>query len=139
MSFLDFAPDPKQIRVLKFFLIATLVVGALAGAVARPLPVAIPSWTIAPLWTLSYGLMAVAGWLAWKRAGLKSPAFVFYVTQLVLNLAWRAWPMPLAGAALDVAMLVTLILFARRNWLAALTFLPCIAWILFISVPTNGL
>jgi len=60
MNFLDSPPDPKQIRALKFFLIATLAVGALASLVARPLPIQMAPWAIAPLWTLSYSLMAVA-------------------------------------------------------------------------------
>ena len=134
MSFLDPAPDPQKIRALKYFLIATLAVGALAAAMARPLPVAIAPWLITPLWTLTYGLMAVAGWLAWKRAGLRSPALAGFAVQLAFNLVWRAWPVPLLGAAMDLAMLATLILFAWRNWLAALTFLPCLAWSLFVSL-----
>jgi tryptophan-rich sensory protein len=138
MSLLDFAPDPKRIRALKFFLIATLVAGALGSAIARPLPVPIPFWAIAPLWTFFYGLMAVAGWLAWKRTGLKSPTLALYAAQLALGLVWRALPLQLPGVAMDMAVLATLILFARGNWLAALTFLPCAAWILFISVPTVG-
>jgi hypothetical protein len=48
MSFLDFAPDPKGTRALKFFLIATLAVGAVASFAAGPLPVAVPPWLIAP-------------------------------------------------------------------------------------------
>ena len=134
MSFLDSAPDPQRIRALKYFLIATLAVGALAAAMARPLPVAIAPWLITPLWTLTYGLMAVAGWLAWKRAGLRSPALAGFAVQLFFNLVWRAWPVPLLGAAMDLAMLATLILFAWRNWLAALTFLPCLAWSVFVSL-----
>ena len=134
MSFLDPAPDPQKIRALKYFLIATLAVGALAAVMARPLPVAIAPWLITPLWTLTYGLMAVAGWLAWKRAGLRSPAMTGFAVQLAFNLVWRAWPVPLLGAAMDLAMLATLILFAWRNWLAALTFLPCLAWSLFVSL-----
>lgn len=138
MTFPDFTPDPKRIRVLKIFLIATLVAGVLAGGIAKPLSIPIPYWAIAPAWTLSYILMAVAAWLAWTRpaAGL---AMALYTTQLALNLGWRFWPTPLLGMAMDLAMLATLILFARRNLVAALTFLPCMAWSLFVSVPISGL
>jgi benzodiazapine receptor len=139
MSFLDSAPDPGQIRALKFFLIGTLAVAAVASAVARPLPVLVAPWAIAPLWVLSYGLMAVAAWLAWKTAGLRSATLAAFAIQLALNLVWRAWPVLPLGAAMDLAMLATLILFARRNLLAALTFLPCMAWSLFVSVPMRGL
>lgn len=46
MSFLDAAPDPKT-RMLKFFLIAVLVVGALAGALgaSQALPSSRPGWS----------------------------------------------------------------------------------------------
>ena len=55
MSFLYSSPDPKEVRALKLFLIATLAVGALASLVAKPVPVAVAPWAIAPFWTLSYG------------------------------------------------------------------------------------
>jgi benzodiazapine receptor len=135
MSFLDFAPDPKGTRALKFFLIATLAVGALAGLAARPLPIAVAPWLIAPAWTLSYGLMAVAAWLAWKHAGLKSAAMALYAAQLTLNLFWRLSPIPALGVAMDLAILATLIMFAWHNRVAALTLLPCLAWSLFVSLP----
>ena len=139
MSFVDLPPDPKQVRALKLFLIATLAVGALARALAKPLPIPIASWAVAPLWILSYGVMAVAAWLAWKKAGLKSLTIALYAVQLALNLVWRALPLPILGVAMDLAMLATLILFGWRNWLAALAFLPCMAWSLFVSVPIAGL
>ena len=139
MSFLDSAPDPRQIRALKFFLIGTLAVGAVASAVARPLPVPVATWAIAPAWVFFYGLMAVAAWLAWKKAGLRSVTLAAFAIQLALNLVWRAWPVLPLGAVMDLASFATLILFARRNLLAALTFLPCMAWGLFVSVPVSGL
>ena len=135
----DFDPDPKQIRALKLFLIATLAVGALASLVAKPLPVAVPSWAVAPIWTLWYGLMALAGWLAWKRAGLKSLALAFFAAQLVLNLVWRLAPLPALGMAMDLCVLAALILFARSSVVAALTLLPCVIWSLFVGLPGIGL
>jgi tryptophan-rich sensory protein len=138
MSLLNSAPDPKEIRALKLFLIATLAVGAVAGLVAKPAPVPVAPWAVAPLWTLSYGLMAVAGWLAWKRVGLKSFALAFFAAQLALNLIWRMAPLPVLGAAMNLCAFATLILFARRNLVAAVTFLPCVFWCLFVSLPMNG-
>jgi tryptophan-rich sensory protein len=138
MSFLYSAPDPKEVRALKLFLIATLAVGALASLVAKPVPVAVAPWAIAPLWTLSYGWMAVAGWLAWKRVGLKSFALALFSAQLALNLVWRVVPLPALGMAMSICALATLILFARRNLVAAVTFLPCVIWSLFVSLPMNG-
>lgn len=138
MSFLFSAPDPKEIRALKLFLIATLAVGALASLVAKPVPVAVTPWAIAPSWTLSYGLMAVAGWLAWKREGLKSFALALFVAQLALNLIWRIAPLPPLGAGMNLCGMATLIVCARRNLVAMVTFLPCVIWNLFVSLPVNG-
>lgn len=138
MSFLDFPPDPKQVRPLKLFLIGTLAAGALASVLGKPTTVPIAHWLIAPLWTLSYGLMAVAAWLAWKH-GAGRPTLAVYGAQIGLNLIWRILPFPLLAMLTNIMMLATLVLFGRRNWRAGLTFLPCIAWSLFISVPINGL
>lgn len=138
MNFHRTALDPGQIRALKLFLIGTLAVGALASRLATPLPVHLPSWTIAPFWTLSYGLMAVAAWQIWKTAGLKSPALMLFAAQLALNLIWRMAPLPALAVAMNLCVLATLVLFVRRNLLAALTFLPCLAWSLFVSAPITG-
>lgn len=138
MSFLYSSPDAEEVRALKLFLIATLAVGALASLVAKPVPVAVAPWAIAPLWTLSYGLMAVAGWLAWKRNGLKSFALALFAAQLALNLIWRVVPLPALGMAMSICAIATLILFARRNLVAAVTFLPCVIWNLFVSLPISG-
>ena len=138
MNFLDSEPDPKQFRALKLFLLAALAVGAVASVAARPVPVPVAPWAIAPLWTLSYGLMAVAGWLAWKRVGLKSFALALFAAQLALNLVWRLAPLPALGLAMNLCALATLILFARRNFVAAVTFLPCVIWSLLVSLPMNG-
>jgi hypothetical protein len=72
------------------------------------------------------------------RAGLKSLALGFFAAQLALNLAWRVMPGPALGAALNLCALASLILFARRNLGAAVTFLPCVIWYLFVSLPIIG-
>jgi len=46
-----------------------------------------PSWLFAPVWTALYVLIALAGWLFWRRAGLR-PALALYAAQLVLNAIW---------------------------------------------------
>jgi tryptophan-rich sensory protein len=144
MNVLDSPADPKRIRALKIFLITTLAVGAVGSVAARPLPVmiahwVIASWALAPLWTLSYGLMAVAAWLVWKRAGLHSPALAVFAAQLLLNLIWRIWPVPALAVMMDLCVLATLALFARRSLNGALTFLPCAIWDLSVSLPIFGL
>jgi benzodiazapine receptor len=116
----------------------SLAIGALA-ALARPAPMAgLPFWLMAPVWTLNYMLMAVAAWLAWRNGGWKTWATTLYAGQLVLNLFWRTWPIPMLALVLDFMMLLTLVAFAWRNLFAALAFLPCLAWILFLTLPGLG-
>jgi len=135
---LEFAPDPGGRRVLKLLLIAILAIGALAS-LAAPMPVpGLPFWLIAPVWTLIYILMAVAAWLAWKKGGWKTWAMTLYAGQLVLNLFWRHWPGPGLGLGLDLLMLLTLTALLRRNAAAGLAFLPCLAWVLFLTLPGLG-
>jgi len=159
MTFLDFPEDPENAqpdntkRPLYFFLVATLGVGALASLFTAPqIPtwyaglnrpaIAPPDWVFAPVWTTLYILMAVAAWRVWKRTGTKSPEMTAFALQLGLNFAWCAIFFGLHGigaalieiAALDVAILITTILFFRRDRLAGLLFLPILAWTGFATV-----
>jgi tryptophan-rich sensory protein len=135
---LELPPDPAGRRPLKLLLIASLAIGALAS-LARPQPVpGLAFWLVQPAWTLIYILMAVAAWLAWAKGGWKSWALTLFAGQLVLNLFWRTWPSPALGLGLDLVMGLTLIAFMHRNVLAALAFLPCLAWVLFLTLPNLG-
>lgn len=126
--------DPGARRALKLLLIGTLAAGALA-ALARPTGIpGLPFGLIAPVWTLIYILMAVAAWLAWKKGGWRTWAMTLYAGQLVLNLFWRAWPTQILSLLLVLFMLLTLVALWRRNSWAALAFLPCLAWIVFVTV-----
>jgi translocator protein len=159
MSFLDSAEDPKkaQRRPLLFFMAVTLGVGALASLFITPeIPtwyaglvhpaLAPPTFVFAPVWTALYVLMAFAAWRVWKQTGLKSPEMIAFAVQLVLNFAWSAvfFGLHRIGAALaeitglDLAILVTAVLFARRDRIAGLLLLPCLAWTLFTTVLTHA-
>src|SRR5690242_18006448 len=49
-----------------------------------------PNWLFAPVWTALYLMIAFAGWLVWRSAGLgvAGLALTFYAIQLLLNAAW---------------------------------------------------
>ena len=158
MSFLDSAPDdPKKVRGLKFFLIATLGVGASASLFTQPsIPtwyaalhhpaIAPPNWVFAPVWTTLYIVMAVAAWRVWRKTGLKSVEMKVFGTQLALNFAWSAifFALHQIGAALieilalDIAVAATIILFLRRDLWAGLMLLPYLGWIGFASLLTDA-
>ncbi|KAB1940400.1 tryptophan-rich sensory protein [Micromonospora sp. ALFpr18c] len=46
-----------------------------------------PSWLFGPVWTLLYALIAVAGWLVWRRVGFAGALWA-WTAQLVLNAIW---------------------------------------------------
>lgn len=138
----DISSDPSAQRPLKLILIGTLAIGALASlAKIHPVP-GFPFWLIAPAWTLNYILMAIAAWLAWKSGGWRTWAMTLYAGQLVLGLFWRTYAQTGAGPILAVLlillMLAALVALFRRNAVAALAFLPCLAWIIFLALSGLG-
>jgi translocator protein len=125
--------------------LAAALVGGLAAADAGStydrldLPAfAPPSWLFGPAWTVLYVMIAVAGWLVWRRVGLDASIAV-WVVQLVLNAAWT----PLFFAAeeywlafaeicvLWLAIAATAVMFARRQRVAAALLLPYLAWVTY--------
>jgi len=155
MSFLDSGDDPKlaKRRPLLIFLLVTLAVGASASVFTEPSiptwyaalihPVfAPPNWLFAPVWTTLYVLMAVAAWRVWRLSGTKSLEMGAYAAQLLFNFAWSAifFAAHRIGLAfIDICVLlglilVTTILFWRRDRLAGLLFLPYLAWTSFAAL-----
>jgi translocator protein len=99
-----------------------------------------PSWLFSPVWTVLYVMIAIAGFLAWRRAGV-GPAVGFWLAQLVLNAAWTplffgAGRYGLAFAEIALLWLliaVTTVLFWRISRAAALLMLPYWAWVTFAA------
>jgi len=134
------------------FAVFFLVVVAAAGFGAQFSPtawyesLAKPSWTppnavFAPVWTLLYVGIAVAGWLVWRRTERFVLPLVLWIAQLVLN-AW--WSLLFFGlhrpdiALVDIlVLLVTIIGFAiaarRYSAAASALFVPYAAWVGFAT------
>jgi translocator protein len=103
-------------------------------------PWAPPSWLFGPVWTILYAMIAVAGWLIWRRTGW-TKALTVYAAQLILNAIWT----PIffgAGryglALIDIVLLWLLIgatawLFRPVSRLAAGLLLPYWAWVTFAT------
>ena len=95
------------------------------------------------VWSVLYVMMgvALAMVVAARGAQWRGAAIAAFVVQLVLNLAWT--PVFFAGhqitgglvviAVLDVAVLVTIVLFARIRPAAAWLLAPYLAWVLFAT------
>lgn len=104
-----------------------------------------PSWVFGPVWTTLYILMGLAAWLVWLRraehAGVKW-ALVIFAIQLVLNVAWSflffGLRSPLAAfvdlVVLWIAILATVMAFARVSSTAAALLIPYLLWVSFAGV-----
>lgn len=100
-----------------------------------------PSWIFAPVWTLLYIAIAVAGWRVW-RLETRGKALRLWTLQLGLNFLWSPvfFVQHRPGLALIIIVLLLLTILAfiaaawRRDRIAALLFLPYAAWVGFASV-----
>jgi tryptophan-rich sensory protein len=97
-----------------------------------------PSWLFGPVWAILYTMMAVAGWLVWRRHGTtrRLAALCVFALQLFLNALWSPLFFGLHRidlAALDIialwlAILVTIVLFVRVRPLAGWLLVPYLLW-----------
>ena len=101
-----------------------------------------PGWVFPVVWTTLYVLMGVAlAQVIASDSPWRGAAMALFVVQLLLNLAWS----PVFFAAhrmkgalgiilvLDVAVVVTILLFARIAALPALLLLPYLAWLVLAT------
>ena len=96
------------------------------------------------VWSILYVVIALGLAMvvtAYGAAGRRA-AIIAFVVQLALNLAWsplffgahRMMPALLLLIVLDVAIVVTVVLFRRVRPLAAALLLPYLAWCLFATL-----
>lgn len=103
-----------------------------------------PDWLFAPVWTLLYIAIAVAGWRVWmaRRRARTRIALTAYSVQLALNLAWSFvfFAYHMIGAAfaeilmLLAAISVNAVLFWRIDRTAGWLLAPYAAWVAFASI-----
>lgn len=141
----------KSALMLCAFLAVTFLVAGVGGWVTAPAvrnwyPSLVkpswtpPSWVFGPVWTVLYALMAVAAWLVWRKAGWCGALGMFAV-QLALNAAWSPlfFGLHRIGLALaDIALLwiaiiATLVAFAKQSPLAAWLLVPYLLWVSFAT------
>ncbi|MEX1112152.1 MAG: TspO/MBR family protein [Candidatus Andersenbacteria bacterium] len=113
------------------------------ASLARP-ELSPPNWIFGPVWTTLYALMGIAAWLIWRK-GLQRKdvkvALGIFVGQLVLNSLWSIifFGLQNPGVALIeivflwLAILATIITFARISKPAAWLLVPYIVWVSFAS------
>jgi translocator protein len=107
-----------------------------------------PSWLFGPVWTVLYGLMAVAAWLVWRAAGRLAPGpTALYLGQLALNalwswlfFAWRAGALAMVEiVVLWLAIAATMYAFSRFSTAAAVLLAPYLAWVTYAAALTAAL
>lgn len=101
-----------------------------------------PNWVFAPVWTILFALMGIAAFLVWRigwhRRDVKA-ALVIFAGQLILNTLWSIIFFGLhspGGALVEIiilwlAILATILAFARISKRAAWLLAPYILWVSF--------
>jgi len=99
-----------------------------------------PGWLFAPVWSILYVLIAIAGWRVWT-AGETTLTSLWFI-QMVLNFLWSpaffGIQMPALALVIIIVLLVTIYAFIAKAWnrdrTSALLFLPYAAWITFATL-----
>jgi len=105
-----------------------------------------PNWLFAPVWTILYAMMGVAGGLVWnhletEREAVKK-AFLFFIIQLGLNAMWSYLFFGLHNPLLALIEIVLLWLmifetysqFKKIDRIAGMLLVPYLAWVAFATV-----
>ncbi|MFA5387717.1 MAG: TspO/MBR family protein [Candidatus Paceibacterota bacterium] len=105
-----------------------------------------PSWIFAPVWTILYLLIALSGWLVWKKREEKKSlvdfALTAYSLQLFLNVLWSylffQLRSPAAGMAgiifLWAAIVWNMNIFRKISKKAFYLLAPYLAWVSFAAI-----
>jgi len=104
-----------------------------------------PNWLFAPVWTMLFILMGISAFLVW-RDGLSERnvriALIIFIIQLILNTFWSVaffgLRSPIAGLIviiiLWIAILLTILSFAKVSMTAGILLIPYILWVSFASI-----
>lgn len=104
-----------------------------------------PSWLFGPVWTILYGMMAIALFMVWRKKDNsrgRRAAIVIYAIQLGLNAIWSPvfFGLKNPGAGLVIIILLwfaiatTINAFRRLSRPAALLLIPYLLWVSFAAV-----
>ena len=104
-----------------------------------------PDWVFAPVSTMLYVMIGIAGWLVWRRLGA-APALRLWGWQLAANALWAPAFFGLNRPALAMGVMVvvlflvavTIAAFRRKHRTAALLMAPYGAWCLYVAYLNAG-
>jgi len=140
----------KKLSVYLLFVVVLVAAGFLTGISNQPGPwfdglekpfFQPPNWLFAPVWTVLYVMIAIAGARTWLSAP-KSLRMRLWAVQLVLNLLWSpaffGLQNPPLGLALVVPLVVVNLAFIATSWrrdrVAAWLFVPYALWAGFAAL-----
>ena len=110
-----------------------------------------PNWLFGPVWTTLYVLMGISLFLIWRatstttfpedRRDRKIAAFIAFGSQLILNVLWSFLFFGLRSPQLAfaeivillISIVVTIVIFSKISWLAAVLMMPYAGWVTFAS------
>ena len=135
---------------LAVFLLIVIGVGSFVGALTAPgtwyaglekpffNP---PNWIFAPVWTLLYVCIAVAGWRLWSQDRQGLPMKLWF-GQLVVNWIWSPvffslqllWPALAVLLVMWALILGVVLTAARTDRTASFLMLPYLAWVSFAGL-----
>jgi tryptophan-rich sensory protein len=148
------APGKRDWAVLVAFIVVCIGMGALSSLAQTPqsrdwydaltLPAATPpDWAFPVAWNLIYVLMAVAGWLVWRRREQPgaTPALILFAAQLGANVLWVPAFFGLQSVVLGFYAIVPVLIGVaactvavfRVSRPAGLLFLPYLGWVTFAA------
>jgi translocator protein len=146
-------------KIVRILLVVTtcLVIGYLSGTVTREsittwYPTLIkpvfnpPNWIFAPVWTLLYVMMGVAGGMVWNKLETDTEnvkkGFTFFIIQLALNALWSYLFFGVHNPLLALIEIIVLWLmivetytqFKKIDKIAGMLLIPYIAWVSFATI-----
>lgn len=141
---------PPRALLLLAFITVILGAGLLIGyetvpgewyAALRKPPFTPPNWVFAPVWSVLYVTVAIAGWRIFT-GNASNAALGLWTIQLVLSLLWspvffRTHRIDLALGVIVVLLIVVISFIAvswRRDRASVLLMLPYAAWVAFAAV-----
>ena len=150
----------NKISKILVVVVTCLVVGYFSGMVTRSAittwyPTLVkpsfnpPNWIFAPVWTILYIMMGVAGGMVWNRieqdAENVKKAFMFFIIQLALNAIWSLLFFYLHNpflALIEIVLLWLMIFetytqFKKIDKVAGMLLVPYLVWVSFAMV-LNG-
>ncbi|TWA92567.1 TspO/MBR family protein [Bradyrhizobium stylosanthis] len=141
--------DVPSYTKLVLFLCAVLTAGFAIGLLNPPgqwystlskPPANPPNYVFAPVWSVVYVVIAIAGWRVWEHENNRTGKAI-WAGQMALNFAWSPVFFTLhstrGALVIIIAMLATILAFVARQWSrdrwSALLFAPYVVWVSFAT------